>query len=63
MSEASEVMVFVEILGGSRNKYELDRETGTIVLESGKSTRTEGFTSRAETLALIEEARRRAAGP
>ena len=31
MSEA--IMVFVEIPGGSRNKYELDKETGTIVLD------------------------------
>jgi len=27
------LMVFVEIPGGSRNKYELDQETGTIVLD------------------------------
>ena len=27
------VVVFVEIPGGSRNKYELDKETGTIVLD------------------------------
>ena len=28
-----QVMVFVEIPGGSRNKYEVDQETGTIVLD------------------------------
>ena len=35
MSETGEehVMVFVEIPTGSRNKYEVDRETGTIVLD------------------------------
>ncbi|HJZ61630.1 MAG TPA: inorganic diphosphatase [Miltoncostaeaceae bacterium] len=27
------VMVFIEIPGGSRNKYELDHETGTLVLD------------------------------
>ena len=30
---ADTLMVFVEIPGGSRNKYELDQETGTIVLD------------------------------
>jgi inorganic pyrophosphatase len=29
----SEVLVFVEIPSGSRNKYEVDKETGTIVLD------------------------------
>ena len=33
MASVEHLMVFVEIPGGSRNKYELDQETGTIVLD------------------------------
>jgi inorganic pyrophosphatase len=32
-SAATEVLVFVEIPSGSRNKYEVDKETGAIVLD------------------------------
>jgi inorganic pyrophosphatase len=32
-TETPEVMVLVEIPSGSRNKYEVDKETGTIVLD------------------------------
>jgi len=33
VASVEHLMVFVEIPGGSRNKYELDQETGTIVLD------------------------------
>ena len=32
----SDVLVFVEVPSGSRNKYELDAETGHIVLDRGE---------------------------
>ncbi len=37
---AAEVVVFVEIPAGSRNKYELDEETGTIFLDRRLFTST-----------------------
>lgn len=33
MAESGDVLVFVEIPGGSRNKYEVDPQTGGIVLD------------------------------
>lgn len=33
MSETGDVRVFIEIPGGSRNKYELDKDTNQIVLD------------------------------
>ena len=36
--DASTLTVVIEIPGGSRNKYELDHQTGQIVYEDGETT-------------------------